>query len=97
MSFCTARVQNDVVLVSDTPKRRRFILHLKKKKNNETTSFYLPQRRNDVVSSSAETKRRRFRNLQMPKRGTCFSFPNFQSAGGRGRGRPGGLNLTCDQ
>ena len=33
-------MQNNVVLVSDIPKRYRFMLYLKKKKNNKTMSFY---------------------------------------------------------
>ena len=46
-----SHIQNDVILVFDRPKRRRFILHLKIIIiNNETMLFYLLQRRNDVVS-----------------------------------------------
>ena len=52
-------MQNDVVLVSDNPKRHRFMLYLKKKKNNKRRRF---------LSYRDETTS--FRQSHVPKRGT---------------------------
>ena len=73
-------------MVSDTPKRHRFILHLKIIINNETTSFYLLQRRNDVISATFK-----FQKEELVPR---FQISICRGVGGGGGGGGGGFHLV---
>ena len=86
-------MQNDVVLVFESPKRRRFMLYLKKKKTMNRRRF---------LSYREETTS--FQQSEVPKRGTLVpgraEMQNLQrgrggggGGGGRGGGGGGGARL----
>ena len=69
-------MQNDVVLVSDSPKQRRFILYLKKKKTTKRHRFL--SYRDEMTS---------FRQSHVLKKGTLVpGRAEMQIAGGGGGG-----------